>query len=257
MSRFRLIARLDVKGPNLIKGVHLEGLRVMGDPGTFARAYYEQGIDELIFMDTVASLYGRNNLLDIVSHTARNIFVPMTVGGGIRNIEDARLLLTSGADKIAVNTAATERPELIADLASTFGSQAVVVGIEAKRRPGGLGWMAYTNNGREVTALDVEEWSVRVAKLGAGEILLTSVDREGTAKGLDLELGRRVTAAVNIPVILSGGAGSASHVVESVSSHACDAVAIAHILHYGKETIAGIRRAIQASGAFSPGTMPA
>lgn len=250
MNRFRLIARLDVKGPNLIKGVHLEGLRVMGEPHAFARRYYEQGIDEIIYMDIVASLYGRNNLIDIVRRTATDIFVPMTVGGGVRGIEDARLLLASGADKIAINTAATKRPQLISELANRFGSQAVVASIEAKRRRQGAGWMAYTDNGREPTDLDVEEWAVRVAQLGAGEILLTSVDQEGTARGLDLELGRRVTAAVDIPVILSGGVGTAHHVAQAAATQAADAVAMAHVLHYGKVTLDAIRSSIDR--ALSP-----
>ncbi len=239
MPAIRLIARLDIKGPNLIKGVHLEGLRVIGDPGAYARRYYEQGADELLYMDTVASLYGRNNLTDIVSLAARDVFVPMTVGGGVRSVEDADRLLRAGADKVAVNTAATQRPELISELARRFGSQCVVLSIEAKERE--QGWEAYTDNGREHTGLDVVDWAQRGEELGAGEILLTSVDREGTATGFDLALVRAVADRVGIPVIASGGMGAAKDLKAVVQEARADAVAMAHVLHYNKLSIGEIR----------------
>jgi imidazole glycerol-phosphate synthase subunit HisF len=241
-TNVRLIARLDVKGPNLIKGVHLEGLRKLGDPQMFAQRYYEAGIDELIYMDVVASLYGRNNLTDVVRHTAENVFIPITVGGGIRSVEDARTMLRSGADKIAINTAAIGNPNLIDTLAASFGAQCVVLSVEAIRQPDGR-WEAHTDNGREKTGCDVVEWVQEAASRGAGEILLTSVDREGTQSGCDLDLARAVTDVVDIPVILSGGVGSPEHFVEAVSDGGADAVAVAHVLHYDKFTVPDIRRA--------------
>lgn len=241
MSNVRLIGRLDIKGPNLIKGVHLEGLRVVGDPQQFARRYYAEGIDELIYMDIVASLYGRNSLADIVRHTAQDIFVPLTVGGGIRSVADVRQLLRAGADKIAINTAATRRPELITEIARKFGSQCVVLSIEAKRRNDG-GWEVYVDNGRERTGLDVVEWAKRGESLGAGEMLVTSVDQEGTRKGFDCDLIRAVTSAVRIPVIASGGMGSLQHLLDAVRVGGADAVAMADVLHYERIPLAEIRR---------------
>ncbi len=246
MPAIRLIARLDIKGPNLIKGIHLEGLRVIGDPGEHARRYYEQGADELLYMDTVASLYGRNNLTEIVARAARDVFVPMTVGGGVRGVEDADRILRAGADKVAVNTAATLDPGLISRLARRFGCQCVVLSIEAKARE--QGWEAYRDNGREHTGLDVVEWAVRGEALGAGEILLTSVDREGTATGFDLDLVRAVSSAVGIPVIASGGMGSIADLVDAVRHGGADAVAMAHVLHYGKLTINEIRDQARRAG---------
>mgnify|MGYP000969529793 CR=1 FL=1 len=240
MARIRLIARMDIKGPNLIKGVHLEGLRVLGDPQVFATEYYKQGIDELIYMDAVASLYERNNLSEIVKHTARNLFIPLTVGGGVRSLEDARELLRAGADKIAINTAAVRDPDLIRRMSHRFGSQCMVLSIEAKRTGHGK-WEAYTDNGREHTGLDVVEWAVRGAELGAGEILLTSVDQEGTRKGFDLELLRAVSEAVPIPVIASGGMGTLEHLADAVNIGKVDAVAMADVLHYKRMDIASIR----------------
>ncbi len=243
----RLIARLDVKGENLIKGVHLEGLRKLGDPREFARRYYEQGIDELIYIDVVASLYGRNNLVDVVRHTSENVFIPITVGGGIRSVEDARTLLLSGADKVAVNTAAVARPELINELAAAFGSQCVVLSVEAIRQTDGR-WKAHTDNGREKTGRDVIEWVTEAAERGAGEVLVTSVDKEGTQTGFDTALIREVTDAVGIPAIASGGMGSVAHLIEAVRDANADAVAMAHVLHYGKLEIGEIRDAAGAAG---------
>jgi len=247
MANLRLIARLDIKGPNLIKGVHLEGLRVVGDPQEHARQYYEQGADELVYMDIVASLYGRNNLTDIVRRAAHDIFVPLTVGGGVRSVDDVNTLLRVGADKVAVNTAAVARPELITEVARRFGSQCMVLSIEAKR-VGKDRWEAYTDNGREKTGLDVVDWARRAEKLGAGEILLTSVDQEGTRKGFDVALVRAVATTVSIPVIASGGMGTVEHLVEVVKSGQADAVAIADVLHYKRIGLSEIRAHAAAAG---------
>ena len=247
MRQIRLIARLDVKGPNLIKGVHLEGLRVIGAPNDFARRYYEQGADELIYIDCVASLYGRNSLGDIVQAAAQDVFIPMTVGGGIRTVDDATHLLRCGADKVAVNTAAVANPQLISDIARRFGSQCMVLSVEAKRLGPGR-WEAFTDNGREDTGLDVIEWIKRGVALGAGEVLLTSVDQEGTRKGFDVDLLSAVTREVSVPVIASGGMGTPEHLLDVVQHGHADAVAMADILHYGRANFADIRRAAQGAG---------
>ena len=181
-KKVRLIARLDIKGPNLIKGVHLEGLRVLGDPQEYASKYYAQGADELIYIDIVASLYGRSKLPEIVSRTVENIFIPLTVGGGIRNIDDVKELLRAGADKVAINTAAVQRPELISEISRRFGSQCMVLSIEAKKQSDGL-WEVYTDSGREKTGIDVVDWAEEGVSKGAGEILLTSIDAEGLGEG--------------------------------------------------------------------------
>ncbi|KMJ53609.1 imidazole glycerol phosphate synthase [Vogesella sp. EB] len=235
----RLIARLDVKGENLIKGVHLEGLRVIGDPQEYARRYYEQGADELIYMDIVASLYGRSNLVEIVQRTAHDVFVPLTVGGGIRSIEDVSNLLRAGADKIAINTAAVHRPELIREVAQKFGSQCMVLSIEAKRH-GDNHWEIYTDCGREKSGLDVIEWAKRGIELGAGEILLTSIDQEGTRKGFDLELLKAVSEVSPVPVIMSGGYGEPQH-LRDVIANGADAVAFADTLHYTRTELSELR----------------
>lgn len=240
MRNIRLIARLDIKGPNLIKGIHLEGLRVIGSPAEHAMRYYKQGIDELIYMDCVASLYGRNHLDDIVRSAAENIFVPMTVGGGIRSIEDATKILRAGADKVAVNTAAVTNPQLISDIAHRFGSQCMVLSIEAKQT--GVGrWEVYTDNGRERTGLDVVDWIKRGVSMGAGEILLTSVDREGTRKGFDIDLICAASAQVSVPIIASGGMGSPRDMVTVARDGGADAVAMADILHYKRANVGDIR----------------
>lgn len=247
VSNFRLIARLDIKGPNLIKGIHLEGLRVIGSPADYALRYYRQGADELIYMDCVASLYGRNHLADIVSNAARDIFVPMTVGGGIRSVDDATQLLRAGADKVAVNTAAVANPALVSEIARHLGSQCMVLSIEAKQ-VGPEHWEVYTDNGRERTGLDVIEWAKRGVAMGAGEVLLTSVDREGTRKGYDVDLVRAVTAMVSVPVIASGGMGKTEDLLEVVRVGGADAVAMADILHYGRAEVGDIRKFAKASG---------
>lgn len=242
----RLIARLDVKGENLIKGVHLEGLRVVGTPQEFAKRYYEQGADELIYMDIVASLYGRSNLIDIVRRTTNDVFVPMTVGGGVRTVADVGDLLRAGADKIAINTAAVRRPELITEVARKFGSQCMVLSIEAKRHGKGK-WEIYTDCGREKSGLDALEWVSRGVSLGAGEILLTSIDQEGTRKGFDNELTLEVSRLVNVPVIASGGCGQVEHIRDVIQAGA-DAVAMADALHYNRLTLAQVRESATAAG---------
>ena len=243
----RLIARLDIKGPNLIKGIHLEGLRVIGSPQEHALKYYQQGADELIYMDCVASLYGRNHLGDIISLAARDIFVPMTVGGGIRSVDDATQILRAGADKVAVNTAALANPALISNIAKRFGSQCMVLSVEAKQ-VGPERWEAYTDNGRERSGKDVVEWVREAVALGAGEILLTSVDREGTRKGFDVSLIHAVSSVVSVPVIASGGMGQPSDAVDVVTEGGADAVAMADILHYTRASVGDIRKTAQGAG---------
>jgi cyclase len=243
----RLISRLDIKGPNLIKGIHLEGLRVIGPPAAYALRYYRQGVDELIYMDCVASLYGRNHLADIVSSAAKDIFVPMTVGGGIRSVDDATQILRAGADKVAVNTAAVATPQLITDIARQFGSQCMVLSVEAKQI-GPDRWEVYTDNGRERTGLDVVEWVKQGVACGAGEVLLTSVDREGTRKGFDVALVKAVTSVVSVPVIASGGMGSTDDMLDVVKVGAADAVAMADALHYERITVNEVRAAARTGG---------
>ena len=247
MKNIRIIARLDIKGPNLVKGIHLEGLRVLGKPEHFARYYYESGADELVYMDVVASLYGRNSLLDVVENAARSIFIPMTVGGGVRTLEDIRVILRAGADKVAINTAAVKTPSFITNAARRFGSQCIVVSIEAKRRAPGH-WEALTDYGREKTGLDALLWAHKAAELGAGEILVTSVDQEGTGKGYEIELVSKIARSLTIPVIACGGAGSPVHVAEVALSGAADAVALASILHYKRHSISGIKAQLSERG---------
>lgn len=239
----RLIARLDIKGPNLIKGVQMEGLRVMGDPYDFARRYYEAGVDELLYIDIVASLYGRSKLTEVVRRTAQDVFVPMTVGGGIRSVEDVTELLRAGADKVAINTAAVARPDLIAEVANRFGSQCMVLSIEAKSQAPGK-WEVYTETGREHSGLDVVDWARRGVDLGAGEVLVTSIDREGTRKGFDTDLIKAIAGAVEVPVIASGGYGAAGDLDAALGAGA-DAVAVADALHYGRVTLDALRQQMQ------------
>jgi cyclase len=222
---------LDIKGPNLVKGIHLEGLRVLGKPEQFAKYYYECGADELIYIDAVASLYGRNSLLDIIERTSKEIFIPLTVGGGLRSLEDIRTVLRAGADKVSLNTAAINRPELITEASRRFGSSTVLISIEAIKRPDGT-YEAYTDNGRDRTGIDAMEWAVRAEELGAGEIMVTSIDQEGTGKGYDLELTKHIAQSVSIPVIACGGAGDLNHITKVISSGRADAVSMASVLHY-------------------------
>jgi cyclase len=240
MSNIRIIPRLDIKGPNLIKGINLEGLRVIGSPNEFALRYYEEGADELIFMDIVASLYGRNSLLNIIESATRDIFIPMTVGGGIRSINDAKLILRAGADKVAINTAAVSKPRLIYEIANVFGSSSVISSIEAKQI-GNDKWEVYTHNGRERTGLDVIEWAKTCEGNGAGEILITSIDREGTRKGFDVNLVSAVSSVLSIPIIASGGMGSPLDILSVTTQGGADGVSMADILHYKRVSIAEIR----------------
>ena len=233
MNTTRIISRLDIKGPNLVKGVHLEGLRVLGNPKLFVEQYYNDGIDEIIYMDTVASLYGRNDLVEFINHTAESIFVLLTVGGGVRSLDDISNLLQAGADKIAINTAAVNNPQLIYEAASKFGSQCIVVSIEAKKR-GSSEWECFTDNGRESTGIDVLKWAKQIYNLGGGEILLTSIDSEGTGMGFDIELTKNVSETVSIPVIASGGCGNKEHVLKVLNEGKADAIAVASIFHYEK-----------------------
>ncbi len=235
----RIIARLDIKNSNLIKSINFEGLKVLGNPNVFAKKYYEEGADELIFMDLVASLYNRNSLHDIIKKASENIFIPFTVGGGIRTIDDALKIFDSGADKIAVNTAAIKNPKLINNLAKRFGSQAIVVSIEAKKQNDM--WEAYIESGREQTGINVENWVKKASDLGAGEILITSVDREGTNKGFDTELLKLITNKTNLPVIASGGFGKLNDIKEALIDSKVDAIAIADAIHYNKFNIRDIR----------------
>ena len=231
MKYVRIIPRLDIKGPNLVKGVHLEGLRVLGKPEEFARVYYEQKADELIFQDTVASLYNRNNLTEIITKTAENIFIPITVGGGIRNLDDINNLLKAGADKILINTAGIKNPNFINETAYFFGSSTVVISIEAIQHSDGS-YQAYTDNGREPTGIDVLDWAKEVEQRGAGEIMLTSVDRDGTGTGFDINLIKMVRENVNISVIGHGGASNVGHLIEAIENGRADALAISSMLHY-------------------------
>lgn len=242
----RVIARLDIKGPNLIKGIHLEGLRVVGDPHEHALRYYQEGADELLFIDIVASLYQRNNLTEMVQRIADQIYVPITVGGGIRSLSDVSKMMNSGADKVAINTAAIARPELIDEVSRRYGSQCMVLGVEAKRV--GVGrWEAYTDNGRERTGKDVIDWVREAVDRGVGEVLLTSVDQEGTRKGFDLPLLQQVCAAVNVPVIASGGFGKSADVAQACAQ-GVSGVAVADALHWKRMTLADIKAGAVAAG---------
>lgn len=231
MKKTRIIARIDVKNEFAIKGIHLEGLRKVGDPNQLAKKYYVDGIDEIIFMDAVASYYNRNSLSSLIERACENIFIPITVGGGIRTIEDIQKALNSGADKVAINTAAVKNEKFITESSQTFGSQCIVISIEASK-VGKDKWEVFIDNGREPTGLDVIEWSKKAEELGAGELMLTSIDQEGTKKGFDLELNKKVTDVISIPVISSGGAGKASDIIDLLEYTDIDAVAIASILHY-------------------------
>jgi cyclase len=231
LKYIRIIPRLDIKGPNLVKGIHLEGLRVLGKPEDFAKLYYEQGADELIYQDTVASLYQRNSLTDIITKTAKNIFIPITVGGGLRTLDDINKVLRAGADKVAINTAAINNPEFITKASHAFGSSTIVIAIETIKQSDNS-YLAYTDNGREHTGVDAISWVKEAEKRGAGEILMTSIDQEGTGNGFDLELIKKVSDLVTIPVIAHGGAANDTHIYEALNDSGADAVAVASMLHY-------------------------
>lgn len=242
MRSLRLVARLDIKGPNLIKGVNLEGLKIIGEPNKYALDYYKAGIDELIFMDVVASLYGRNQLSEIIKKATKDVFIPITVGGGIRNINDANDVLRFGADKIAINSAAIKNPKLITDLANKFGSQSVVLSVEAKKIKNDF-WEAYSNNGRERSGLNVIDWIKKGISYGAGEILLTSVDQEGTGKGFDINLINAVLKVTQVPIILSGGLGKINHMIDVVKETGVEAIAAANVFHTNKISVKEMRKA--------------
>jgi cyclase len=238
----RLIARLDIKNGVVIKGIHLEGQRRIGDPIALAQKYYAQAVDEILLMDSVASLYGRSNLFHTISEACKTVFVPITMGGGIRSLEDVEQALAAGADKVAVNTAVVNEPALAERIASVYGSQCLVASIEAKRK--GEGWEAYISNGREPTGRDVVEWAKELEQRGAGEILVTSVDQEGTQRGFDIELCAAVEAAVRIPVVVSGGAGRLQHLQQLAARTDLQGVAIASLLHYDKATVLALKSAL-------------
>ena len=242
----RLIARLDIKPPHLIKPINLEGVRIVGDPHEYATRYNDEGIDELLYIDAVSSLYGRNGILAIVERAVADVFCPVTVGGGIRSLEDARAAFLAGADKIALNSAVVRRPELITELAQKYGNQAVVLQIDAKRKPDGS-YEAYTDGGREPSGKDAVRWAQEAVERGAGEILVTSIDREGTRRGCDIPLVAAIAGSVRVPVVYSGGIGTPAHVVEAFKADA-SGVAMAHVLHYRTTTLGEIRVAATEAG---------
>jgi cyclase len=253
MRNVRVVARLDVKGDKVINTVHLEGLRVCGDPNILALDYYRQGADEILIIDQVASLYKRNHLLELTSGFAKNIFIPVTVGGGIRSVDDARILLRSGADKIAVNSAAIERPQLIDELASEFGDQCIVVSIQAKEN-GSRSWEALCDGGRERTGKSVVDWASEAVSRGAGELLVTSIDRDGTRKGFDIDLVSAIAKVTHVPIIASGGLGVSSHAADLLSQARCDAIALADFLHMKRgQGINEIKALLSQAGYFLRG----
>lgn len=243
----RLISRLDIKGTNLIKGIRFEGLRVIGSPNTKAREYYENGVDELLYIDAVASLYNRSYLGELVTEVVKDVFVPITVGGGLRSVDDVRLLLRAGADKVAINTAAVKDPKLLTRIAESFGRQCVVLSVEAKNVGAGR-WEVYTEGGRERSGRDVAEWIQEGVNRGAGEVLVTSVDRDGTEKGAELALMEMAGAVSSVPVIASGGIGSAGHAREVLAATNVDAIAIGRSLHYGRLGLLSLRNSLRSDG---------
>jgi imidazole glycerol-phosphate synthase subunit HisF len=236
----RIIPCLDVTAGRVVKGINFVALRDAGDPVEIAKRYGDQGADELTFLDITASSDQRDIILHVIEAVAEQVFIPLTVGGGVRQVEDVRRLLNAGADKISINTAAVQTPELVGEATARFGSQCIVVAVDARRRAPtapAKGWEVYTHGGRKGTGLDAVQWARRVAELGAGEILLTSMDRDGTKAGFDLELTRAVADAVPVPVIASGGVGSLQHLAEGITTGRADAVLAASIFHYGEFTV--------------------
>ena len=246
MRVIRVIPCLDVDDGRVVKGVNFIGLRDAGDPAELAARYDEQGADEVVFLDITASSASRETLVDAVRRTADEVFIPLTVGGGIRTVDDAMRMLRAGADKVSVNTAALARPALVGELSREFGAQCTVVAIDARRAAGG--WEVYSHGGRRPTGVDAVAWAKEVERLGAGEILLTSMDRDGTKDGFDLELTRQVSDAVNVPVIASGGVGTLDHLVEGVTQGGADAVLAASIFHFGEYTVGQAKARLTAAG---------
>ena len=250
----RIIPCLDVTGGRVVKGVNFVSLRDAGDPVEIAARYNEQGADELTFLDITATSDGRDLILPIIEAVASEVFIPLTVGGGVRSVEDVRRLLNAGADKVSFNSAAVARPELINEASERYGAQCIVVAIDAKRRQGqdeqarGPGWDVYTHGGRKNTGLDAVQWAQEMARRGAGEILLTSMDRDGTQSGFDLGLTRAVSDAVGVPVIASGGVGDLDHLADGVQQGGADAVLAASIFHYGKHTVGEAKALMAARG---------
>jgi imidazole glycerol-phosphate synthase subunit HisF len=247
MRSVRVIPCLDVDAGRVVKGVNFVGLRDAGDPVELAARYDAEGADELVFLDITASSDARDTMVDVARRVAEEVFIPFTVGGGVRSVDDARNLLRAGAEKVGVNTAAVERPELIGDLASEFGAQCVVVAIDARGRPDGT-WEVTTHGGRTPTGLDAVTWAQAVEALGAGEILLTSMDRDGTKEGFDLALTRAVSDAVGVPIIASGGVGTLAHLVDGVVEGGADAVLAASIFHFGEHTVAEAKHELERAG---------
>ncbi|HVF31434.1 MAG TPA: imidazole glycerol phosphate synthase subunit HisF [Acidimicrobiales bacterium] len=248
MQSVRVIPCLDVESGRVVKGVRFVDLKEAGDPALLAARYDAQGADEVVFLDITASSDQRDTMVDVVRRTAEEVFIPLTVGGGVRTADDARRLLRAGADKVGVNTAAVERPEVVSEIAMEFGAQCVVVAIDAKAVAGEDRFEVHTHGGRRPTALDAAEWAARVEALGAGEILLTSMDRDGTRDGYDLELTRRVVDACRIPVIASGGVGTLDHLVEGARDGRADAVLAASIFHFGEHTVAEAKQELSRAG---------
>ena len=242
MSLLRLIARLDVKGAHVVKGVQMEGLRIVGRPAELARRYAEAGADELLYIDTVASLYGRNALGPIIEEAVQGVFIPITVGGGLRGMEDVRAAFLAGADKVALNTAALRRPGLIDEVSGKYGSQALVVAVDAKRV--GRGWEAYAEGGREPTGRPAVDWAFEAVQRGAGEVLITSIDRDGTRRGFDTALVAKIAPHVPVPVCACGGMGTLEHLKDVIRNGRADAVAMASCLHYGKITFLEMRKCL-------------
>ena len=248
MRTARVIPCLDVTGGRVVKGVNFVGLRDAGDPVELAARYDAEGADELVFLDITASSDGRDTMVDVARRTADEVFIPFTVGGGIRRVDDARRLLRAGADKVSVNTSAVERPDHIRELAAEYGAQCVVSAIDAKARPDGRGWEVYVHGGRTPTDQDAVAWAEEAVRLGAGEILLTSMDRDGTRDGYDCALTRTVADAVSVPVIASGGVGTLQHLVDGVVEGGADAVLAASIFHFAEHSVAEAKATLAAAG---------